>query len=572
MKWKQFRLKTTTQAEDIVSSMLADLGIEGVQIEDKIPLTEQDKEQMFVDILPDIPDDDGTAYLTFYLDEEEDVAPVLMNVRKELEDMRAFLDVGECTIEESETEDVDWVNNWKQYFHQFYIDDILVIPSWEKVKPEDSDKMVIHIDPGTAFGTGMHETTQLCIRALKKYVTSETEILDVGCGSGILGMLALKFGAKHSLGTDLDPCAIDATHENMEVNGIRKDQYEVMIGNIIDDKAVQDAVGYEKYDIVAANILADVLVPLTPVIIHQMKPGAVYITSGIIEDKENVVVEAVKAAGLEVLEVNHQGEWVSVVARKNAWRSKEKMQHFFVDASQVSEETIRIEGTDVNHMKNVLRMRIGEKVTVSDGQGKEYLCQVRDFEEEQVQLKIVEMKVSDAELPSKIYLFQGLPKQEKMELIVQKCVELGIYAVVPVSMKRCVVKLDAKKGAKKVERWNTIAASAAKQSGRGIVPEVTSVKTYKEALEMAKDLDVVLVPYECAEGIDHTKKLIQSIKPGQSVGIFIGPEGGFDPDEIALACEMGGQVITLGKRILRTETAGLALLSVLMFQLEQVTY
>lgn len=318
MKWKQFRLKTTTQAEDIVSSMLADLGIEGVQIEDKIPLTEQDKEQMFVDILPDIPDDDGTAYLTFYLDEEEDVAPVLMNVRKELEDMRAFLDVGECTIEESETEDVDWVNNWKQYFHQFYIDDILVIPSWEKVKPEDSDKMVIHIDPGTAFGTGMHETTQLCIRALKKYVTSETEILDVGCGSGILGMLALKFGAKHSLGTDLDPCAIDATHENMEVNGIRKDQYEVMIGNIIDDKAVRDAVGYEKYDIVAANILADVLVPLTPVIIHQMKPGAVYITSGIIEDKENVVVEAVKAAGLEVLEVNHQGEWVSVVARKNA--------------------------------------------------------------------------------------------------------------------------------------------------------------------------------------------------------------------------------------------------------------
>ena len=318
MKWKQFRLKTTTQAEDIVSSMLADLGIEGVQIEDKIPLTEQDKEQMFVDILPDIPDDDGTAYLTFYLDEEEEVAPVLMNVRKELEDMRAFLDVGECTIEESETEDIDWVNNWKQYFHQFYIDNILVIPSWENVKPEDSDKMVIHIDPGTAFGTGMHETTQLCIRALKKYVTSETEILDVGCGSGILGMLALKFGAKHSLGTDLDPCAIDATHENMEVNGIRKDQYEVMIGNIIDDKAVQDAVGYEKYDIVAANILADVLVPLTPVIIHQMKPGAVYITSGIIEDKEQVVVEAVKAAGLEVLEVNHQGEWVSVVARKNA--------------------------------------------------------------------------------------------------------------------------------------------------------------------------------------------------------------------------------------------------------------
>ena len=317
MKWNQFRLKTTTEAEDIVSSMLADLGIEGVQIEDKIPLTQSDKEQMFVDILPDIPEDDGCAYLTFYLDEDVDKQELLLKVRQELEEMRSYLNVGECTIEESQTEDVDWVNNWKQYFHQFYIDDILVIPSWENVEAKDSDKMVIHIEPGTAFGTGMHETTQLCIRQLKKYVTEDTEILDVGCGRGILGMLALKFGAKHSVGTDLDPCAIDATYENMDNNGISRDQYEVMIGNIIDDKAVQDKVGYEKYDIVAANILADVLVPLTPVIIHQMKKGGIYITSGIIEDKEDVVVEAVKEAGLEVLEVNHQGEWVSVTARKN---------------------------------------------------------------------------------------------------------------------------------------------------------------------------------------------------------------------------------------------------------------
>ena len=317
MKWNQFRLKTTTEAEDIVSSMLADLGIEGVQIEDKIPLTQSDKEQMFVDILPDMPEDDGCAYLTFYLDEEVDKHEMLLKVRQELEEMRSYLNVGDCTIEESQTEDVDWVNNWKQYFHQFYIDDILVIPSWENVEAKDSDKMVIHIDPGTAFGTGMHETTQLCIRQLKKYVTEDTEILDVGCGSGILGMLALKFGAKHSVGTDLDPCAIDATYENMDNNGISRDQYEVMIGNIIDDKEVQDKVGYEKYDIVAANILADVLVPLTPVIIHQLKKGGIYITSGIIEDKEEVVVEAVKKAGREVLEVNHQGEWVSVTARKN---------------------------------------------------------------------------------------------------------------------------------------------------------------------------------------------------------------------------------------------------------------
>ena len=317
MKWNQFRLKTTTEAEDIVSSMLMDLGIEGVQIEDKIPLTQSDKEQMFVDILPDILEDDGTAYLTFYLDEEDDKGTILLNVRKELEEMRSYLNVGECTIEESQTEDVDWVNNWKQYFHQFYIDDILVIPSWEKVEAKDSDKMVIHIDPGTAFGTGMHETTQLCIRQLKKYVTPDTEILDVGCGSGILGMLALKFGAKHSVGTDLDPCAIDATHENMEANGIDRSQYEVMIGNIIDQKKIQDQVGYEKYDIVAANILAEVLLPLTPVILHQLKPGGIYITSGIIDEKETVVVDAVKQVGMEVLEVHHQGEWVSVTARKN---------------------------------------------------------------------------------------------------------------------------------------------------------------------------------------------------------------------------------------------------------------
>ena len=317
MKWNKFRLKTTTEAEDIVSSMLMDLGIEGVEIEDKVPLTQADKEQMFVDILPEIEADDGVAYLSFYLDDGEDTDTVLANVKKELEEMKSFLDIGECTIEESETEDVDWVNNWKKYFHQFYVDDVLIIPSWEEVKPEDEDKMIIHIDPGTAFGTGMHETTQLCIRQIRKYVTPQTRILDVGCGSGILGMLALKFGAEYSVGTDLDPCAIDATYENMEVNGIEKSQYEVMIGNIIDDKEVQDKVGYEKYDIVVANILADVLVPLTPIIVHQFKKGGIYITSGIIDMKEETVVNAVKEAGLEVLEVTYQGEWVSVTARKN---------------------------------------------------------------------------------------------------------------------------------------------------------------------------------------------------------------------------------------------------------------
>ena len=316
MKWNKFRLKTTTAAEEIVSSTLMELGIQGVEIEDKIPLTQKDKEQMFVDILPETAEDDGIAYITFYLEEEEDKDAVLQRVREELDDLSEFLDIGEAFIEESQTEDVDWVNNWKQYFHQFTIDDVLIIPSWEDVKPEDENKMIIHIDPGTAFGTGMHETTQLCIRQIRKYVTPDTEILDVGCGSGILGMLALKFGARHSVGADLDPCAIDATHENMEVNGISRDQYEVMIGNIIDDKEIQDKVGYEKYDIVAANILADVLIPLTPVILSHLKSGGIYITSGIIDDKEEAVKEAVEAAGMEILEIGHQGEWVSVTARK----------------------------------------------------------------------------------------------------------------------------------------------------------------------------------------------------------------------------------------------------------------
>lgn len=316
MKWNKYTLKTRSEVEDIVISTLADLGIQGVEIEDKQPLTQQDKEQMFVDILPDIPEDDGVAYLNFYLEPEEDNEIILENVRQELEELRMFSDIGEGSIIKSETEDKDWINNWKEFFHQFYVDDILIIPSWEEVKQEDQDKMIIHIDPGTAFGTGMHETTQLCIRQLKKYVTKDTELLDVGTGSGILSIIALKLGAKHAVGTDLDPCALSAVEENKEVNQIPAEAFDMMIGNIIDDKAVQDCVGYEKYDIVTANILADVLVPLTPVILHQMKPGAVYITSGILDVKEQEVRDAVEAAGLTVLEVTRQGEWVSVTAQK----------------------------------------------------------------------------------------------------------------------------------------------------------------------------------------------------------------------------------------------------------------
>ena len=316
MKWNRFTIKTKTEAEDVIISALADVGVEGVEIQDKQPLTETDKEQMFVDIMPEGPADDGIAYLNFYLEEDTETTPVLEKVRAVLEEVRGYMDIGEGTITESQTEDKDWINNWKEYFHQFYVDDILIVPSWEEVKEEDKDKMILHIDPGTAFGTGMHETTQLVIRQLKKFVTKDTQMLDVGTGSGILGIVALKLGAAHVVGTDLDPCAIPAVADNKEANDIKDETFDMLIGNIIDDKEVQDTVGYEKYDIVTANILADVLVPLTPVIVNQMKKGAYYITSGILDVKEEVVVKAVKDAGLQLVEVTHQGEWVSVTARK----------------------------------------------------------------------------------------------------------------------------------------------------------------------------------------------------------------------------------------------------------------
>ena len=326
MKWKKFTIKTITDAEDIIISTLYDIGLEGAQIEDKIPLTPLEKEQMFVDILPEGPEDDGIAYLSFFVEESEEnpvdtssrlsVDEMVARINRELDELRNYMDIGEGTIMVSETEDIDWINNWKQFFHQFYIDDLLVIPSWEEVRPEDKDKKILHIDPGTAFGTGMHETTQLCIRQLKKHITPETELLDVGTGSGILAIVSLMYGIRHAVGTDLDPCAVEAVRENMKGNHIAPECFEMMIGNIITDKEVQDKVGYAKYDIVVANILADVLVPLTPVIVNQLKPGGVYITSGIIDNKEQTVRDAVEAAGLEVIEVTYQGEWVSITACK----------------------------------------------------------------------------------------------------------------------------------------------------------------------------------------------------------------------------------------------------------------
>lgn len=318
MRWNKYTLTTTTEAEDMISSMMMDVGIEGIEIEDRVPLSEQDRSRMFVDILPEGPEDDGVARISFYLEPEQDNGAILAAVQQGLDEIRGWgVDVGSGMIEASQTEDKDWINNWKEYFHQFSVDDILIKPSWEDVKPEDQGKLLIQIDPGTAFGTGMHETTQMCIRQIRKYVTDRTVLLDVGTGSGILSIVGLKLGAAAAVGTDLDPCAISAAKENMEVNGIAEERFTVMEGNLIDDRKIQDLVGYETYDMAVANILAEVLVPLTPVIVGCLKKGGIYITSGIIDNKEETVVEAVKSAGLTILEVTRQGEWVSVTARKD---------------------------------------------------------------------------------------------------------------------------------------------------------------------------------------------------------------------------------------------------------------
>ena len=317
MKWKKFTLNTTTEAVDLVSSMFDEIGIEGIEIEDNVPLTEKETKGMFIDILPELPPDDGTAKVSFYLDDDANVESILSKVREGLEELKLFTNLGACTIEESETEDKDWINNWKQYFKPFTVDDILIKPTWETIPEEHKDKLLIQIDPGTAFGTGMHETTQLCIRQLKKYVTSETHLLDVGTGSGILGITALKLGAREVFGTDLDENAITAVRENLEANDVPLGSFEVVQGNIIDDRKIQDQAGYECYDVAVANILADVIILLQKEIPRHIKKGGIFITSGIINMKEEAVREAFAANdAFELVEVTYQGEWVSVTARR----------------------------------------------------------------------------------------------------------------------------------------------------------------------------------------------------------------------------------------------------------------
>lgn len=317
MKWNKFTIKTTTQAADLVSGVLVENGIDGVEIEDNIPLSEEDKKKMFIDFLPELPEDQGIAYLSFYMEElsSEEEQEKLNAIFQGIEELKDFVDVGECDITKGETQDTDWMNNWKQYFTAFEVDNIVIKPTWEEIKPEYKEKMVIQIDPGIAFGTGLHETTQLCIRQLQKYLKNNTKILDVGCGSGILSVIALKLGARCAIGLDVDRNAVTAACENMKVNDIPQEKFRILTGNILDDILISEEIGYECYDIITANILADVLEPLTPIIPNHLKKGGIYITSGIINTKEQQMTEVISAQPeLEIVEITRENDWVSITA------------------------------------------------------------------------------------------------------------------------------------------------------------------------------------------------------------------------------------------------------------------
>ena len=320
MKWNKYTIETTTEAEDYMSSMLLELGIEGVEIEDKIPLSKEEQADMFIDFLPELPPDDGVSYVSFYIEDDgSDDTELLKQVKLALEELRNVVEVGSGIITSDQTEDLDWINNWKEFFKSFSIDNILIKPTWEELKETDEDKILIEIDPGISFGTGKHETTQLCIKQLQKYIGSEVsapKVLDVGCGSGILSIVALKLGAREVVGTDLDADCITSSQDNMAVNKLPENLGTFYKGNLIDDEALQEKVGTEEYEIVVANILADVIIPMAPVIPARLKQGGYFITSGIIDFRENDVREAIEKTGLKVIEINHLGEWVNITAQK----------------------------------------------------------------------------------------------------------------------------------------------------------------------------------------------------------------------------------------------------------------
>ena len=317
MKWNKYRLKTTTQATDFVCGLFIELGITGMQVEDNLQISQEDKEKQFIDYLADLPEDDGTAYISFYTEENDDANEILEQLRIKLKEASAFLDVGEGSIEKSMTEDVDWVNNWKKYFKSFTVGDFFIKPTWEEADEKHKNMRMIEIDPGVAFGTGKHDTTQLCINQLISYTNPGDRVLDLGCGSGILSIVAKKLGAGSVVMTDIDSAAIVASKENFETNNIATDDVLMIEGNVLADKSMQDMFEKEQFDIVVANILADVIIPLSDIADRFLRPGGVFISSGIIYMKEDDVKAAIENnPNFEIEKIEKQGDWRAFVAKK----------------------------------------------------------------------------------------------------------------------------------------------------------------------------------------------------------------------------------------------------------------
>ncbi|MCM1157091.1 MAG: 50S ribosomal protein L11 methyltransferase [Bacteroidales bacterium] len=319
MKWKKVTIETTTEATDMLSYVLGEYGVEGIEIEDNIPLSEADKKAMFIDILPQLPPDDGTARISCYLDDTVEIKALCRYIGEQLKEMSAYLKVGTGRISVGETEDKDWMNNWKEFFHPFRLEgNILIQPTWTEEAEKKPDDILVRIDPGTAFGTGSHETTRLCIANLKRYIKKDgtTEVLDAGCGSGILSIIAMKLGAKRVCGVDIDELAVKASRENLLLNGIPEERFTLEKGDVIGDSAFADRImAMGRVDIVVANILADVIIPLSAVVRPFLKENGVFITSGIIQTKEKDVVNALEANGFTVLRIDSMGEWVSITAK-----------------------------------------------------------------------------------------------------------------------------------------------------------------------------------------------------------------------------------------------------------------
>lgn len=316
MKWRKVSLVTTTEAVDLISCLFDELGFEGIQIEDHVPLSEEEKKSMYIDIVPDLGVDDGKAVISSYVDMERSVEEMEQSIEAGLDELAMFTDLGERKLSFDVTDDEDWINNWKAYFKPFRVtDDIVIKPTWETLDEVNEGDIVVDIDPGTAFGTGSHETTKLVIQGMEEYLHEDTELLDIGCGSGILSIIGLKLGAKHAVGTDIDPIAVEVAKENAAVNQIEEGKFEVYEGNLIDDEALQKEVGLGTYDVVVANILADVIIPLSAHVSKFMKKDGIFISSGIIDIKKDEVEAALLENGFEIVKITRMGDWFSFQAK-----------------------------------------------------------------------------------------------------------------------------------------------------------------------------------------------------------------------------------------------------------------